>query len=164
MWWSAVSMSLASRPWSWLGPYLFHIAIDWYIVPGRGAFDPARTAVIGLVWTRPRVHGLAPREFRRAIRPGANHAMVGQKTMYDLRKEIFEHLQRLPMSFFDRSPVGRLVTRATTDVDALNELFASGVVAMLNDFVLLFGLAVFLLAWHFFSAWPRFPPCRSWLC
>ena len=48
---------------------------------------------------------------------------VGQETMYDLRKEIFEHLQRLPMSFFDRSPVGRLVTRATTDVDALNDLF-----------------------------------------
>ena len=65
--------------------------------------------------------------------------------MYDLRKEIFEHLQRLPMSFFDRSPVGRLVTRATTDVDALNDLFASGVAAMVNDFVLLFGLAIFLL-------------------
>ncbi len=61
--------------------------------------------------------------------------------MYDLRKEIFEHLQRLPMGFFDRSPVGRLVTRATTDVDALNDLFASGVVAMLNDFVMLLGLA-----------------------
>ncbi len=64
--------------------------------------------------------------------------------MYDLRKEIFEHLQRLPMSFFDRSPVGRLVTRATTDVDALNDLFASGVAAMLNDFVMLFGLAGWL--------------------
>ncbi|MGA2720395.1 MAG: ABC transporter ATP-binding protein, partial [Candidatus Acidiferrales bacterium] len=58
--------------------------------------------------------------------------------------EIFEHLQRLPMSFFDRSPVGRLVTRATTDVDALNDLFASGVAAMLNDFVMLFGLAGWL--------------------
>ncbi len=73
---------------------------------------------------------------------------VGQQTMYDLRKEIFEHLQRLPMSFFDRSPIGRLVTRATTDVDALNDLFASGVVAMLNDFVQLFGLAIFLLWWR----------------
>jgi ATP-binding cassette subfamily B protein len=73
---------------------------------------------------------------------------VGQKTMYDVRKEIFEHLQRLPMSFFDRTPVGRLVTRATTDVDALNDLFASGVAAMLNDFVLLIGLAIFLVRWH----------------
>ena len=51
---------------------------------------------------------------------------VGQQTLYDLRKEIFERLQRLPMSFFDRSPVGRLVTRVTTDVDALNDLFAAG--------------------------------------
>src|ERR1700722_299779 len=73
---------------------------------------------------------------------------VGQKTMYDLRKEIFEHLQRLPMSFFDRSPIGRLVTRATTDVDALNDLFATGVAAMLNDFFLLFALAIALIVWH----------------
>ena len=86
---------------------------------------------------------------------------VGQETMYDLRKEIFDHLQRLPMSFFDRSPIGRLVTRVTTDVDALNDLFASGVVAMLNDFVLLFGLAVVLLSWHPCSAWPPFRRCRS---
>ena len=70
---------------------------------------------------------------------------VGQQTMYDLRKEIFEHLQRLPMSFFDRSPVGRLVTRSTTDVDALNDLFATGVAAMLNDFVLLISLCVYLI-------------------
>jgi len=70
--------------------------------------------------------------------------------MYDLRREIFAHLQRLPMSFFDRSPVGRLVTRCTTDVDALNDLFATGVAAMLNDFVFIFGLAIFLVAkWHF---------------
>jgi ATP-binding cassette subfamily B protein len=54
-------------------------------------------------------------------------------------------MQRLPMSFFDRSPIGRLVTRATTDVDALNDLFASGVVAMVNDFVMLFGMAIWLL-------------------
>jgi ATP-binding cassette subfamily B protein len=73
---------------------------------------------------------------------------VGQQTMYDLRKEIFSHLQRLPMSFFDRSPIGRLVTRSTTDVDALNDLFASGVVAMLNDFVLLIAMATVLFKWH----------------
>ena len=53
------------------------------------------------------------------------------------------------MSFFDRTPVGRLVTRCTTDVDALNDLFATGVVAMLNDFVVLIGFAIFLLSWNF---------------
>ena len=65
---------------------------------------------------------------------------AGQEIMSDLRREIFVHLQRLPLSFYDRSPVGRLVTRVTTDVDALNDLFASGVVAILNDFFVLFLL------------------------
>ena len=84
---------------------------------------------------------------------------VGQETMYDLRKEIFEHLQRLPMSFFDRTPVGRLVTRATTDVDALNDLFASGVVAMLNDFVsAVLAMAAILFKWHPFLALATLSP------
>jgi ATP-binding cassette, subfamily B, multidrug efflux pump len=70
---------------------------------------------------------------------------VGQKTMYDMRKEIFGHLQNLPMSFYDKSPVGRLVTRVTTDVDALNDLFAAGVVAMINDaFLLVFFVGILL--------------------
>src|SRR6266851_2370063 len=71
---------------------------------------------------------------------------VGQQTMYDMRTGIFAHLQRLPMSYFDRNPVGRLVTRVTTDVDALNDLFAAGVVTMINDFFLLAVMAG-LLFW-----------------
>ena len=67
---------------------------------------------------------------------------VGQQTMYDMRTEIFGRLQRLPMSYFDRNPVGRLMTRVTTDVDALNDLFAAGVVTMINDFFLLVVMAV----------------------
>jgi len=66
---------------------------------------------------------------------------VGQQTMYDMRKEIFGRLQRLPMTYFDRNPVGRLMTRVTTDVDALNDLFAAGVVTMINDFFLLVVMA-----------------------
>src|SRR5260370_41636783 len=66
---------------------------------------------------------------------------VGQETMYDMRGEIFAHMQRLPMSYFDRNPVGRLVPRVTTDVDALNDLFAAGVVTMINDFFLLVVMA-----------------------
>jgi ATP-binding cassette, subfamily B, multidrug efflux pump len=66
---------------------------------------------------------------------------VGQQTMYDMRGEIFGHMQRLPMSYYDRNPVGRLVTRVTTDVDALNDLFAAGVVTMINDFFLLAVMA-----------------------
>src|SRR5207249_10418436 len=69
--------------------------------------------------------------------------LVGQKVMYDLRKQIFGHLQRLQMSFFDRNPVGRLVTRVTTDVDVLNDLFSSSLVNILGDvLVLVFILSV----------------------
>jgi ATP-binding cassette, subfamily B, multidrug efflux pump len=75
---------------------------------------------------------------------------VGQLAMYDLRHELFARLQRLPLAFFDRSPIGRLVTRLTTDVDTLNDLFASGVVAMLgNCFVLIAIIAAMLrLDWR----------------
>jgi len=61
--------------------------------------------------------------------------------MYDMRTEIFGRLQRLPMSYYDRNPVGRLMTRVTTDVDALNDLFAAGVVTMINDIFLLVVMA-----------------------
>ncbi|HEV2971786.1 MAG TPA: ABC transporter transmembrane domain-containing protein, partial [Pirellulales bacterium] len=83
---------------------------------------------------------------------------LGESVVFDLRNEIFARLQVLPMSFFDRNPVGRLVTRATTDVDALNDLFASGVAAILNDFFYLFGLAAILLAWHPRLALATFSP------
>jgi len=69
---------------------------------------------------------------------------VGQQTMYDMRTEIFGRLQRLPMSYFDKNPVGRMMTRVTTDVDALNDLFAAGVVTMINDFFLLAVMAALL--------------------
>ena len=60
-------------------------------------------------------------------------ALVGQKVMYDLRMEIFGHLQRLSVTYFDRNPVGRLMTRVTSDVETLNELFSSGVVTIFGD-------------------------------
>lgn len=70
---------------------------------------------------------------------------TGQKIMFDLRRQIFAHLQRMHVAFFDRNPVGRLVTRLTSDVDALNEMFTSGVVAIFEDvFALVFIVAVML--------------------
>lgn len=65
---------------------------------------------------------------------------MGQGVMYDLRTRIFGHLQRSDVALFDRTPVGRLMTRLTTDVDALNELFTSGFVSLLGDFAVLFGI------------------------
>src|SRR6202012_1025106 len=58
---------------------------------------------------------------------------TGQKIMFDLRSQIFRHIQSMHVGFFDRNPVGRLVTRVTSDVDALNEMFTSGVLAIFED-------------------------------
>jgi ATP-binding cassette, subfamily B, multidrug efflux pump len=71
--------------------------------------------------------------------------LLGQKAMYDLRNEIFTKFQSLSFSYFDKNPVGRLITRITGDVDALNELFTQGVVAIFSDFMLLFGIIGILL-------------------
>jgi ATP-binding cassette subfamily B multidrug efflux pump len=142
--WVAVSMTIGVAITEIVGPYLFHIAIDWYIVPGFAHHIARQKALAGLLWVVTSSFGALLASFGLQYAQVRIMQRVGQETMYDLRKEIFEHLQRLPMGFFDRSPVGRLVTRSTTDVDALNDLFASGVVAMLNDVVLLVGMAAWL--------------------
>ena len=72
-------------------------------------------------------------------------SLLGQRVMRDLRVEIFEHLQRLSISFFDRNPVGRLVTRVTSDVEALNELFTAGVVAGIGDLFTLVAISIAML-------------------
>ncbi|HXA56716.1 MAG TPA: ABC transporter ATP-binding protein [Candidatus Acidoferrum sp.] len=144
----AVTISLAVAATEILKPYLFAVAIDNYVVPVVKGTIPRHAAAMGMLWLVAEFLAAIAASFGLQYLQVSIMQWVGQQTMYDMRKEIFAHLQRLPMSFFDRSPVGRLVTRATTDVDALNDLFASGVVAMLNDFVLLFGLAAFLIKWH----------------
>jgi len=72
-------------------------------------------------------------------------ALLGQRVMRDLRQQLFEHVQRLSIPFFDRSPVGRLVTRVTSDVESLNELFTAGVVAGLGDLFTLLAIAVMMV-------------------
>lgn len=75
---------------------------------------------------------------------------IGQRVMFDLRMQLFGHLQRLSLRFFDRNPVGRLMTRVTNDVETLNELFSSGVVTVFGDVftVLFIVIAMFLLDWR----------------
>lgn len=70
---------------------------------------------------------------------------IGQKAMFDLRSQIFRHLQLMHVAFFDKNPVGRLVTRVTTDVDALNDMFTTGVVAIFEDVFVLAGIIVIML-------------------
>ncbi|MEO8033163.1 MAG: ABC transporter ATP-binding protein [Acidobacteriota bacterium] len=75
--------------------------------------------------------------------------LMGQYIMYDLRKQIFSHLQKLDVQYFDRNPVGRLMTRVTTDVDALNEMFTAGFVAIFGDVFVLAGIigVLFWMNW-----------------
>ncbi|MBV6506261.1 MAG: putative ABC transporter ATP-binding protein [Syntrophorhabdaceae bacterium] len=118
-----------------VGPYLTKIGIDEYIVNK----NEAGLAKIALLYL-----GVLLLAF------GFNYARmyvmewIGQQTMYDLRVEIFSHLQHLPLRFFDRNQVGRLMTRVTSDVQALNEMFSSGLVAIFGDIFTLVGIIVVL--------------------
>ena len=73
-------------------------------------------------------------------------SLLGQRVMRDLRHELFAHLQRLPVAFFDRNPVGRLITRVTSDVESLNELFTAGVVSGMGDLFTLVAISVLMIA------------------
>ncbi len=126
-----------------LGPLLTKTAIDKYLVP---ADPPVSTPIDGWLSVDPYT-GLAQIAliYFCALLAGTffefaqSYLMVwtGQHAMLDLRRQIFSHVQRLDIQFFDRSPVGRLVTRITTDVDSLNELFSSGLVTILADLLML---------------------------
>ncbi len=77
---------------------------------------------------------------------------TGQKIMFDLRREIFRHMQRMHVGFFDANPVGRLVTRLTSDVDAINDMFTDGILAIVNDFFMLTIMAGVMLAINWWLA------------
>ena len=133
-----------------VGPFLTKVAVDRYLVvtDRQPTFlDPLLSAdpLLGLA----QITGLYVLTLVGlfALEYGQTYTMqmVGQRSMYDLRMEMFRHLHRLPIQFYDRNPVGRLLTRVTSDVDVLNEMFTSGVVAIFGDFFsLLFILAVML--------------------
>jgi ATP-binding cassette subfamily B multidrug efflux pump len=122
-------------------PLIFQEGIDAYFVPALKHVISERSALTGIGWLSLLLLAVLAFDFLAQYIQIRIMQRVGQQTMYDMRREIFAHMQRLPMSYFDRNPVGRLVTRVTTDVDALNDLFAAGVVTMINDFFLLVVMA-----------------------
>jgi ATP-binding cassette subfamily B multidrug efflux pump len=122
-------------------PLIFRKAIDSYFVPALNHLLPEASAWTGIGWLSIIFFAVLAFDFLAQYIQIRIMQRVGQQTMYDMRGEIFRHMQRLPMSYFDRNPVGRIVTRVTTDVDALNDLFAAGVVTMINDFFLLVVMA-----------------------
>ncbi|HEX3319216.1 MAG TPA: ABC transporter ATP-binding protein [Terriglobales bacterium] len=133
-----------------LGPFLTKTAIDKYL-----AHTPGTSTIVDR-WLSPRpLTGIAQIAaiymatllFSFGFEYLQTYFMqwTGQKVMFDLRSQIFRHLQRMHVGFYDKNPVGRLVTRVTTDVDALNEMFTAGVVSIFEDvFVLFFILAIML--------------------
>jgi len=125
-------------------PWFFYKAIDNYFKPAISRLIPEAQAWRGIEWISLLFLAVLISDFLAQYAQIRIMQRVGQQTMYDMRTEIFAHMQRLPMSYFDRNPVGRLVTRVTTDVDALNDLFAAGVVTMINDFFLLAVMAALL--------------------
>jgi ATP-binding cassette, subfamily B, multidrug efflux pump len=127
-------------------PWLFMVVIDSFLTPRLSHFIPESLAWRGIEWTSLVFLLVLISDFLAQYVQIRIMQRVGQQTMYDMRREIFAYIQRMPMSYFDRNPVGRLVTRVTTDVDALNDLFAAGVVTMINDFFLLAVMAAYLFS------------------
>lgn len=142
-----------------VGPYLFKVAIDRHIARGdaRGLGGVAAlylaTIVAAYVVRFAQVYVLQ---------------MTGQRIIYDLRRQIFSHLQKLHVAYFDRTPLGRLITRVTSDVDALNDLFTSGVVTVFGDLLTLLGIMGVMLAldWRLalvtFAVLPAFFFVTNW--
>jgi ATP-binding cassette, subfamily B, multidrug efflux pump len=133
----ALTLTLAVTPLELAPPKLFQVSVDRYLVPASHQAISVATARHGLVLISLLYLMVLFFDFLAQYVQIRIMQRVGQQTMYDMRQEIFAHIQRLSMSYYDKNPVGRLVTRVTTDVDALNDLFAAGVVTMINDFFLL---------------------------
>src|SRR3984885_14971588 len=138
-----------------MGPYLVKVAVDTYM----SDTPPAKLSWLARHLSSRPINGitqigilyLGALLFTYVLEFLQTYMMqwTGQKIMYDLRSQIFRHLQRMSPAFFDRNPVGKLVTRVTSDVDALNEMFTSGVLAIFEDvFVLVFIVIIMLrMSW-----------------
>ena len=137
------------------GPYLVKVAVDTYMTgtpPGHVSWlarHLSPTPATGITQLAGLYLGALLLTFALEFVQTYLMQWTGQKIMFDLRSQIFRHLQRMSPAFFDRNPVGRLVTRVTSDVDALNEMFTSGVLAIFEDvFVLAFIVIIMLrMSW-----------------
>ncbi len=123
------------------GPFLMKVAIDQYIAPGK----PDGLGFIALLYVGSLL-GVFVLRYGQTFLLNA----TGQRAMHDLRMELFAHLQRMGLRFFDRNPVGALMTRLTNDIEALNEALTSGVVAIIGDVITMIGISIvmILLDWR----------------
>ena len=156
---AAFALIVAMAGLDLVGPYLTKVAIDRHIARS----DAAGLAGLAALYLLTLLAALGVRFGQTVIMQ-----MTGQRIMLDMRREIFGHLQGLHVAFFDKNPVGRLMTRVTTDVDAVNDLFTSGVVTVFGDLFTLFGIMGVMLAldWRLalvtFSVIPLFFLLTNW--
>ncbi len=156
---AALGLIIAQSGLDLVGPYLTKVAIDRHIAshdaPGLSRVALFYLLALGAAWL--------VRYLQNQIMQ-----MTGQRIMQDMRRDIYAHLQRLHVGYFDRNPVGRLMTRVTTDVDAVNELFTSGVVTVFGDLFALVGIMIVMLSLDFrlalvtFSVIPLFFLLTDW--
>jgi ATP-binding cassette subfamily B multidrug efflux pump len=133
-----------------LGPYLTHVVIDRYLAPVPGLRTPldfmlSSKPLVGIAQIAALGVGLLTFSFLLEYLQTYYMQWTGQMVMFDLRSQIFRHLQHMHIGFYDKNPVGRLVTRVTSDVDALNEMFTSGVVSIFEDVFVLAGIVWLML-------------------
>ncbi|MEC7841965.1 MAG: ABC transporter ATP-binding protein [Candidatus Latescibacterota bacterium] len=131
----ALALILVAAVSSQIGPRLTQIGVDDYIVKGDLA---------GLHWIIFAFFASIVVQYIAQYGQTLVTEMTGQYVMRDMRRQIFVHLQRLPMRYFDRTPVGRTMTRTTNDVESLNEFFTEGVVSVFMDFLTLVAIVVFM--------------------
>ena len=140
-------------------PYLVKIAIDRHIQPGNLAgLDGIAVAFLAILLA----------SFTLEFLQTWTLQLTGQRIMFDMRLQIYRHLQRLDVQFYDRNPVGRLMTRVTTDVDVLNDMFTAGVVSIFGDLFMLTGIMIVLVVmdWRLalvaFSVLPLIAVVTQW--
>ncbi|NTV99485.1 MAG: ABC transporter ATP-binding protein, partial [Chlorobiaceae bacterium] len=133
---AAVLITIAGSFLGPLRPYLTKIAVDNYM---------ARHDIQGLGFISMLLAGVIVLDGIKQYIVTWLTSIIGQKAVFDLRMDIFSHLQKLPARFFDRNPIGRLITRTTNDVESLNEMLSSGIITILGDLLQLFFIVVLML-------------------
>src|SRR5438105_9480195 len=119
-----------------LQPKFTQYAIDWYILPRR----IEGITLFALIYLGAQFGRFVFSYFQVVLLN-----TIGQHVMFDLRREIYDKLQHQEVAYFDRNPVGRIMTRLTADVDALNEMFTSGVTDLLGDLVMIIAIIAVMI-------------------
>ena len=127
-----------------VGPALIGYGINHYIAPTTQTLSEAQRSIglleVSCIYLFVLIIGFILRYLHVLLL-----SIIGQRIMFDMHSQMFDHQQRLSLSYFDHNPVGRLMTRLTNDIDALNEMFTSGAISILGDVLTILGITILLL-------------------